>query len=129
MDPRLRAAVDASHRWYDDVFALHGLRARRVGGLWTALDPPPPWHSCVKTVDPGVPVGDVLAAMERHEHGSVADSFGDLDLASSGFTLLFTATWQLVTTAGFEFVRAGRDDADTRPTFRPNSLLDERRVG
>jgi hypothetical protein len=93
VDPRLRAAVDASHRWYDDVFALHGLRTRRVGGLWTTLDPPPPWHSCVKTVDPGVPVGDVLAAMERHEHGSVADSFGDLDLASSGFTLLFTATW------------------------------------
>jgi hypothetical protein len=39
------------------------------------------------------------------------------------------ATWQLVTTAGFEFVRPGRDDADTRPTFRPNSLLDQRRVG
>jgi hypothetical protein len=31
--------------------------------------------------------------------------------------------WELVTTAGFEFVRPARDDADRRPTFQPNSLL------
>jgi hypothetical protein len=31
--------------------------------------------------------------------------------------------WELVTTAGFEFVRPGREDADRRPTFQPNSLL------
>lgn len=33
---------------------------------------------------------------------------------------------ELVTTAGFEFVRPGRDDADQRPTFQPNSLLSAR---
>jgi hypothetical protein len=31
--------------------------------------------------------------------------------------------WELATTAGFEFVRPARDDADRRPTFQPNSLL------
>lgn len=31
--------------------------------------------------------------------------------------------WVVVTTAGFEFVRAGREDADPRPTFQPNSVL------
>ena len=31
--------------------------------------------------------------------------------------------WQVVTTAGFEFVRADRADLDRRPTFQPNSLL------
>ena len=31
--------------------------------------------------------------------------------------------WELVTTAGFEFVRPGREDVDRRPTFQPNSLL------
>ena len=31
--------------------------------------------------------------------------------------------WELVTTAGFEFVRQGREDLDRRPTFQPNSLL------
>jgi hypothetical protein len=30
---------------------------------------------------------------------------------------------ELVSTAGFEFVRPGREDEDRRPTFRPNSLL------
>ena len=32
-------------------------------------------------------------------------------------------SWELVTTAGFEFVRPGREDDDRRPTFQPNSLL------
>ncbi len=31
--------------------------------------------------------------------------------------------WELVTTAGFEFVRSNREDLDRRPTFQPNSLL------
>lgn len=39
------------------------------------------------------------------------------------------ASWVLVSTAGFEYVRPGRGEADTRPTFQPNSLLEERRVG
>ncbi|MGY2704624.1 hypothetical protein [Nocardioides sp. HB32] len=30
---------------------------------------------------------------------------------------------ELVTTAGFEFVRPTREDDDRRPTFQPNSLL------
>jgi hypothetical protein len=93
MDSRLRAAVDASLRWYADVFALHGLRTVDTASLWIALDPPPPYHSAVKTRVPGVPAASVLAAMERHPHGTVADSFGDLDLTGHGFTELFTATW------------------------------------
>jgi hypothetical protein len=31
--------------------------------------------------------------------------------------------WEVVLTAGFEFVRPGRDDADPLPRFEPNSLL------
>jgi len=30
---------------------------------------------------------------------------------------------ELVTTAGFEFVRASAEEEDRRPTFQPNSLL------
>ena len=33
------------------------------------------------------------------------------------------ATWQLVTTSGFEFVRPSREDLDPDPRFEPNSLL------
>ena len=32
-------------------------------------------------------------------------------------------SWTIVTTAGFEYVRPGREDLDKRPTFEPNSLL------
>jgi hypothetical protein len=64
VDPRLRAAVDASLRWYDDVFALHRIPTRSEHGLWSALGPPPPWHSAAKTVEPGVDAGRVARAVE-----------------------------------------------------------------
>jgi len=34
--------------------------------------------------------------------------------------------WTVMTTAGFEFVRPSSSDFDRRPTFQPNSMLDER---
>jgi hypothetical protein len=93
MDPRLRTAVDASVSWYDDVFALHHIPVQRADGLWSALGPPPPWHSAVKTLRPGIETERVARAMRGFEHGTVADSFGDLDLAHDGFGVLFDATW------------------------------------
>jgi hypothetical protein len=93
MDPRLRAAVDASARWYDAVFALHGIETRVQDGLWSALGPPPPWHSAVKTLAPGIPGERVVRAAAGFEHCAVADSFGDLGLAGHGFEVLIEATW------------------------------------
>jgi hypothetical protein len=90
-DPKLRQAVDASLAWYDDVFALHRIPARRSASLWSALADPPPYHSTVKTVLPGVPADQVLEASAPLGAGSVADSFGDLELP--GFRKLFEATW------------------------------------
>lgn len=95
MDPRTPLAIEASRRWYDDVFAMHGVEARSDGRLWVAASAPPPWHSAVKTLSPDAEVGEVLAAMERHPAGSVADSFGTLDLAPHGFELLIDASWVL----------------------------------
>jgi hypothetical protein len=93
VDPRLRVAVDASVRWYDDVFAAHGVPVQVTGGLWWALGTPPPWHSAVKTLEPYADLEAVLHAMAVHGHGTVADSFGSLDLARHGFDLLIDATW------------------------------------
>ena len=31
--------------------------------------------------------------------------------------------WEVVETAGFEFVRPSREEIEDRPTFQPNSLL------
>jgi hypothetical protein len=89
VDPRLTLAVEASRAWYEDVFALHGTPTSSDGALWRALAEPPRYHSLAKTLRPGVQAADVLAAMSGH--GSVADSFADLDLP--GFRLLFEATW------------------------------------
>jgi hypothetical protein len=91
-DP-LTAAIEASMRWYDRIFAFHGVPVRSDDRLWTALADPPPWHSAVKTLVRDVDADAVLAAMERHPYGSVADSYGALDLGKHGFDLLIDSTW------------------------------------
>ena len=93
MDERLSLAIDASRRWYDEVFAMHGVGVRSDGRLWVAASQPPPWHSAVKTFHPDVTTAEVLAAMEEHPSGSIADSFGTLDLAPHGFELIIDASW------------------------------------
>lgn len=91
VDPRLRVAVDSSLAWYDALCALHGVACQVEDGLWVAGGQPPPLHSAVKTVEPGVdPVRVAEIAASR---GGVADSFGDLGLESYGFDLLFAARW------------------------------------
>jgi hypothetical protein len=93
MDPRLRTAVDASRRWYDDVFALHRLGVRVENGLWSSVDGSLPWHSAAKKLDRGVETRRVLDAVSAYEQCTVADSFGDLRLDGHGFDILFEATW------------------------------------
>jgi len=46
-----------------------------------------------------------------------------LHLACAQALLGQRGDWELVTTAGFEFVRPSPEDVDPRPTFQPNSLL------
>lgn len=93
MDPRLSAAVGASHAWYDDVFEVHGIPTRESDDLWSALAPPPRWHSAAKTLRPGVVVERVLDAVSAFDQCSVADSYGDLGLDRAGFELLIEARW------------------------------------
>ncbi|WP_345265066.1 hypothetical protein [Nocardioides nanhaiensis] len=49
-------------------------------------------------------------------HAACADQLCAFDAADP--------SWQVVTTSGFELVRAGRDDPDPEPRFAPNSLLE-----
>jgi hypothetical protein len=93
VDPRLRTAVDASAAWYLDMFALHEIETATEQGLWRARGPTPPLHSAAKTLVPGVREPDVLAAVAPYDTCTVADSFGDLDLAPAGFSVLIDATW------------------------------------
>jgi len=93
MEQRLLAAIAASRAWYDDIFDLHRIAVGSDGALWWAEGAPPRWHSAVKTLVPTTDPSGALLRMERHAHGTIADSFGLLDLAAQGFDLLFAATW------------------------------------
>ena len=89
----LLAAVAASRSWYDDIFDLHRIAVGSDGELWWADGAPPRWHSAVKTLVPTTDPAGVLLRMEPHPHGTIADSFGLLDLAPWGFDLLLAGTW------------------------------------
>jgi hypothetical protein len=88
----LRAAVDASVGWYEDICALHGTASVLRDGLWSAVGPPPPLHSGVVVVEPGVTAEQVLER-RRTTDGGVKDSFASVDLGEHGLTLLFSARW------------------------------------
>lgn len=92
MDARLRVAVDASVGWYEDLCALHGTASVLRDGLWSAVGPPPPLHSGVVVVEPGVTAAQVLER-RRTTDGGVKDSFASVDLGEHGFELLFSASW------------------------------------
>jgi hypothetical protein len=91
VDPRLRAAVDASVCWYEEMFAVHGLAHRVVDGMWLALGRPPALHSAAKSVQPWASSERALSGVAAFEHCSIADSFATLNLP--GFELLFHARW------------------------------------
>ncbi len=93
MDPRLRASVDASVCWYDDLFAVHGIGATISDGIWFGHAPPPALHSAAKTVEPWASAEQVLPLIESFAHCTVADSFGTLDLEADGMTPMFAARW------------------------------------
>ena len=133
MDPRLRAAVDASARWYDAVFALHGIETWVQDGLWSALGRPPPCHSALKTLAPGIPGERVVRAAAGFEHCAVADSFGDLGLEGHGFEVLIEATWlyrdlDRVSVGhlpeGWSVVAAGRADGDLADAEAAHALVE-----
>ena len=93
MDPRLRAAIDASVGWYEDIMALHGVASALERGLWSALTAPPPLHSDAVVVEPSVGVDEVLARLQDRDHASFKDSYATLDPSPSAMEMLFAATW------------------------------------
>jgi len=68
----------------------------------------------------GRPIGFVGSAVEV---GRNAFHAPPLHVSCAREVLDERDDWVLTTTAGFEFVRPGLEDADRRPTFEPNSLL------
>jgi hypothetical protein len=93
MDPRLRAAVDASIGWYEDLCSLHGVATTLHHGLWSSLTPPPPLHSDAVVVEPPVSADQVVDRLRGRAAAGVKDSFDAVDLQAHGMRLLFAASW------------------------------------
>jgi hypothetical protein len=93
LDPRLRVAVDASIGWYEDIFAIHGIRSRLEDGLWSCDGAPPPLHSDLVAVEPTVSRASVDAALAGRPTWGFKDSFATVEPAAPGGRLLFGATW------------------------------------
>lgn len=94
-DPRALITARNNADWYQAMFELHGLRYRRTGlGFW-AVDPPPPYHSHLVTLDPD-PSPELLEliTVESIRPGfGLKDSFTALDLDWLGLVEHVTATW------------------------------------
>ena len=72
----------------------------------------------------GRPQGRPIAFVgTEREVGRNAFHAPPLHLSCARALVAERSDWRLVTTAGFEFVRPGRDEPEDRPTFQPNSLL------
>lgn len=117
IDPRLRAAVDASLGWYEDLCTLHGIGSSLEDGLWSSLEEPPPLHSDAVTVQPGVMAAQVGRRLEGREHAGVKDSFAELDLSVLEMDELFRATWL--------HRRATRAPDATPPAWTPVAEADD----
>jgi hypothetical protein len=61
--------------------------------VWLAGGRPPAFHPDAVTLVPGLEAAAVAQAVPRREGASAKDSFGDVDLAGHGFTMLFEAEW------------------------------------
>lgn len=89
----LVAAVANNAAWCDLVCHSAGLPTVTGTDLWSTPHRSPEAYPDAVTLRPGVPVSDVLAAIDDSPGASVKDSFADLDLAPHGWSVLFEAQW------------------------------------
>jgi hypothetical protein len=95
---KVEIAALNSTRWYEAMFAAHGLRGETDGRVWLSHETPPPFHSNLVVLAPATTRADIeayAAEIERRRHTgwSLKDSFACLDLDSLGCSLLFEADW------------------------------------
>lgn len=88
-----RAALNNAE-WCDAVCAAHGLTGTFRAHAWTCAKRTPPLYPDAVTLDSAATADEVLAHIDTASPGcSIKDSFGNLELAASGFRVLFDATW------------------------------------
>jgi hypothetical protein len=100
MNPsKTELAVLNNTRWYEAMFAAHGLASATDDRVWRSHEIPPPFHSNLVVLSPTTTQADIegyAAEIERRPRPagwSLKDSYACLDLASIGFFVLFQADW------------------------------------
>jgi hypothetical protein len=96
---RVERAVLNNTRWYEAMFAAHGLPSVTDERVWRSLAIPPPFHSNLVVLSPKTIRADIEAyaaqieAQPRPTGWSLKDSYACLDLAALDFSVLFDAHW------------------------------------
>jgi len=91
--PAATAAAANNAAWCDLVVRATGRPTVTAPRLWSTPTRSPVAYPDAVTLRPGVPVAEVLAAIDDSPGASVKDSFADLDLAPYGYAVLFEAQW------------------------------------
>lgn len=96
---RVDLAVLNRVRWYEAMFAAHGLACEADGRVWLCHQTPPAFHSNLVVLSPATSQTEVeahvaeLGKQPRPGGWSIKDSYACLDLSSLGFSQLFRADW------------------------------------
>jgi hypothetical protein len=91
-DPRTEAAANNAG-WCDVVVRALGGETSWLPDHWTTCRRSPDGYPDAVTLSSGAEHAALLARVEGGPGCSVKDSFADLDLAPSGFMVMFEATW------------------------------------
>lgn len=96
---KVELAVLNNIRWYEAMFAAHGLASQTDGRVWRSHETPPPFHSNLVVLSPTTTQADIEAyaadieSAPRPAGWSLKDSHSRFDLAALGFSVLFEAEW------------------------------------
>lgn len=96
---KLELAVLNNTRWYEAMFAAHGLASQTDARVWRSLEAPPPFHSNLVVLSPMTTQADIagyaaeIESSPRTTGWSLKDSYARFDLTALGFFMLFQAEW------------------------------------
>lgn len=96
---KLELAVLNNTRWYEAMFAAHGLASQTDARVWRSLEAPPPFHSNFVVLSPTTTQADIagyaaeIESSPRPTGWSLKDSYARFELAALGYFMPFQAEW------------------------------------
>ena len=136
------AAARNNAEWCDAFSRTYGVAGVFHPDYWTSPERTPPLYPDAVTLVPGVAGAQLLSQIDVSDGCSVKDSFGDLDLTTAGFAVLYLAEWlvrqktdTLAVSSEWSVIRAEEQleqweaawgaSPGPRPFFQPTLLANE----